>query len=83
MQMRTFVLFSLFSLCASVLSETTTPKVVEISGDADGILNLLKRVMEASRRENINQHFRVRTVDGNVIMESVDYKPGGALDYLN
>ncbi|KAF1751127.1 hypothetical protein GCK72_017681 [Caenorhabditis remanei] len=60
----------------SQTEKTVTPEVIEMSGDASSVVNLLQQVLDGSQKENINQHFRVRTVDGNIIMESDDYKQG-------
>ncbi|PIC27311.1 hypothetical protein B9Z55_019612 [Caenorhabditis nigoni] len=73
-------LFSIIFLPFSI--SQSTPKVIEMSGDASSVANLLQQILEASQRQNINQHFRVRTVNGSIIMESDDYKPG-ALEQLN
>ncbi|ULT89857.1 hypothetical protein L3Y34_008338 [Caenorhabditis briggsae] len=78
-----FLLLFLFSIVSLPFSTSQlTPKVIEMSGDAGSVANLLQQIMEASQRQNINQHFRVRTVNGSIIMESDDYKPG-ALEHLN
>ncbi|CAQ76498.2 TonB-dependent receptor [Caenorhabditis elegans] len=85
--MHRFLLFSILFLLiiSEVFSQTIPPReseVIEMSGDAKSVVDLLQQILEASRAQNINQQFRVRTVDGNIILESVDYKPG-ALEHLN
>lgn len=86
--MRCFLFFSvILSLFSVVFLQSTTvssppPEIIEMSGDSKSVVSLLQQIMEASQRQNINQQFRVRTVDGNIIMESVDYKPG-ELENLN
>ena len=76
--------YFLLSLCIFALmtpfvfsqtEKTVTPEVIEMSGDASSVVNLLQQVLEGSQKENINQHFR-----GNQF-SSISYRSRNSLQF--